>query len=105
MPIFATNPLSWLFDGLVGNERVLDGAEWGASGPIQGFNVYAVVEAQPIGFCLAVFQNLKGAPLGDASGAGGSVFVRDCAGADDGSRAKSARSGGMRNQIVNEKPI
>ena len=31
---------------------------------IQGFNLYAVVETQPIGLRLAVFQNLKGAPLG-----------------------------------------
>ena len=42
---------------------------------IQGFNLYAVVEVEPIGLSLAVFQNLKGAPLGDAAGAGGSVFI------------------------------
>jgi hypothetical protein len=39
-----------LFAGLIANESVLDGAEWGSSGLIQGFNVYAVVEAQPISF-------------------------------------------------------
>ena len=59
-----TNPLSRLFACLTGNERVRDGAPWGMSVLIQGFNLYAVVEVQPIGLSLAVFQNLKGAPLG-----------------------------------------
>ena len=56
----ATNPLSWLFAGLIGNERVRDGAPWGMSVLIQGFNLYAVMEVEPIGLRLAVVPEPQG---------------------------------------------